>query len=58
MLLDYVKNFANGKGTYGVGFLMMLYGATGFALGHIDYDAAVRQIMEGLGFVFLRRALK
>lgn len=52
-----MSSFLDGKKTYIVSLAMIVYGATGLYLNHLSQDEALRFIMEGLAFLFLRRGI-
>ncbi len=52
-----MSNFLDGKKTYIVALAMIIYGATGLFLNHLSQDEALRFIMEGFAFIFLRRGV-
>lgn len=56
-MLDKLKTFAVGYGTYGVGVASILYGACGYVTGALEHDAAARAVIDGVGLLFLRRAV-
>ena len=51
-------NFLKGKKTYITGIAMVTYAVGGFYLGHLTLDQAIQVGGTGLGFIFLRGAIK
>lgn len=52
-----MKDIFSGYGTYLTGFALVLHGVSGLFAGAVDTNTAVQEIMEGLGLVFVRRAI-
>lgn len=52
-----MSSFLDGKKTYIVALAMVVYGVTGLYLNHLSQDEALRFIMEGFAFIFLRRGI-
>lgn len=49
--------FLQGKKTYIIGTLNVLYGVLGMALGHLDQATAIQLILNGLGIAALRNGV-
>lgn len=48
----------DGKKTYILGALTVIYGVLGLSLGHLDQNQAVQFILTGLGMISLRVGVK
>ena len=57
-MLDKLKTFALGYGTYATGVAMIVHGVSGYITGACTEDDCVKEILNGLGLLFLRRAIK
>ena len=53
-----LKSFALGYGTYIAAGLTVLHAVSGYLLGYVDANTAVKQVIEGLGLAGLRRAVR
>lgn len=49
-----MRNLLNGKKTYIVSGLGIIYAAIGWYLGNLEPEVAQRMIWEGLAFIFMR----
>lgn len=57
-MINTLKGFALGYGTYIAAGAVIVHAVSGWALGYTDTQAAVREVLEGLGLAGLRRAVK
>lgn len=55
-ILDY-KEWLEGKKTYILGFLAILYGASGYYLGQLDSNTALQFVWGGLTSMALRAGI-
>ena len=57
-MISGLKTFALGYGTYIAAGLTVLHAVSGYLLGYVDANTAVKQVIEGLGLAGLRRAVR
>ena len=57
-MISILKTVALGYGTYIAAGLTLLHAVSGYALGTIDLNTAIKEVIEGAGLAGLRRAVK
>jgi hypothetical protein len=56
-MFNKIVKFFDGKKTYITGFSMILYGVIGWKTGALTPEAAIKVVLDGLGFMFVRKAI-
>lgn len=57
-MINVLKSFALGYGTYFAAGAVIVHAVSGWALGYVDSQEAVQEVLQGLGLAGLRRAVK
>jgi hypothetical protein len=53
-----MREMLDGKKTYLVAIVLIVYAVAGYLSGHMSLDEAIRNVLDGLGLGFLRAGVQ